>query len=205
MICRVRSLTQGKGTLILQHFTKCWHHARQRAWTGLINLSFSPLVSSDADSCWQRFPHGIHKLFELSIRHQALFLVIMLEQLILFDNVGIASSPALKHMDVWISVWVIDNWTSTTAVLQIKKSNVLHVQKYVNLMGVFCLWVNNLTCKTCYMLAWSNCHLYLSHLLGYLLGSPVQPNAIQYNTSALNSTVIKFIHFQFSLTLSRRW
>lgn len=62
----------------------------------VINLSSSPLVSSDADGCWQRFPHCLHKLFKLSIGHQALLFVVLLEQLVLLDNVSIASSPALN-------------------------------------------------------------------------------------------------------------
>lgn len=56
----------------------------------------SPLVSCDADGCRQRFPHCLHKMFKLSIGHKALLLVIVLKELILFDNVGIARSPALQ-------------------------------------------------------------------------------------------------------------
>ena len=45
----------------------------------------------------------------------------------------------------------------------------------------------------------------ISHLeVATSLGTPVQANAIQYNSSAINSTLKKLIHVQFLLTLSER-
>lgn len=64
-------------------------------WTNQKMLN-SPFVSSDADGCWQWLPHCIHKLFKLSLGHQALLLVVVLKQFILLDNISIASSPSLK-------------------------------------------------------------------------------------------------------------
>ena len=43
------------------------------------------------------------------------------------------------------------------------------------------------------------------HSLAFLLGTPVYSNLIQYNSSALNSTFMKLIHFQFLMTLWERW
>lgn len=60
-------------------------------------LSILPFIPSDADGCWQRFPHRLHELLKLSLRDQALFLVVMLKQLVLFDDVSVACSPGLKH------------------------------------------------------------------------------------------------------------
>ena len=52
---------------------------------------------------------------------------------------------------------------------------------------------------TVYTAAWDKLHS-----LATLLGTPLQSNAIQYNSSAINSTFTKLIHFQFLLTLSER-
>ena len=70
-----------------------------------MNLSSSPLVSSDANGCWQRFPHRLHKLCKFSLRHKALLHVVVLKQFVLLNNVSIASSPALEHMDAWLLAW----------------------------------------------------------------------------------------------------
>ena len=40
--------------------------------------------------------------------------------------------------------------------------------------------------------------------LDSLLGTPVQSNSIQYNSSAINSSFLEFIHFRFLLTLSKK-
>lgn len=56
-----------------------------------------PFISGDADGCWQRLPHRLHELLKLSLRDQALLLVVVLKQLVLFDNVCVACPPALKH------------------------------------------------------------------------------------------------------------
>lgn len=63
-------------------------------------LCSSPLVPSDPYGCWEGFPHGLHKLLKLSFRDQPLFLIVVFKQLVLFHNVGVASSPSLKHTTI---------------------------------------------------------------------------------------------------------
>lgn len=56
----------------------------------------TPLVSCDADGCGQRLPHRLHEASKLPVGHQALFLVIVLKELVLLHNIRIACSPALQ-------------------------------------------------------------------------------------------------------------
>ena len=61
---------------------------------------YTPLVPCDADSGGQWLPQGRHELLKLPWGHQAKLLVVVLEQLVLFDDVGIACAPALGCIDM---------------------------------------------------------------------------------------------------------
>lgn len=87
---------------LLFHFpSTAWHCGlnKQISPSDLIESLFnfsSPFVSSDADGCRQWFSHCLHKLFKLPIRDQTQLLVVVLEKLIFFHNISIASSPGLE-------------------------------------------------------------------------------------------------------------
>ena len=63
-------------------------------------FQYTPLVPCDADSGRQWLPQGRHEPVKLPGGHQAKLLVVLLKQLVLFDDVGIARAPALGCMDM---------------------------------------------------------------------------------------------------------